>query len=116
MPYREANPRCALSGQTITSRAPLELYHRGRPVSAERALASAPLLVLVRGAVATTSSVLQELGGIGSQLADVDNAELRSLLVERGIGELAKRWSSGWGEVPAAVVDDALGEREQAPG
>ncbi len=87
-PYTEPEPRCVVSGTVIVDRAPVELYYQGQPISAERALALAPLLVLVRHAVAAAGSVVEELGGWSS----VENGELRGVLMDRGVREMVGRW------------------------
>ncbi len=90
--YPHPRPRCVLSGVVLTDGAPLELYYRGQPVSVERAMEMAPLLVLVRNAVLAASSELAELDGLEDGLASVENGELRAILVDRGVRKLARRW------------------------
>lgn len=110
-PYREAEPRCVLSGQPLQRRAPLELYYRGQPVSPERALELAPLLVFVRAAVLAAGSGIEELGG----WAGVENAELRAVLAERGIRELVGRMVWAAGDMAPAPVGP-VGEGDRAAG
>ena len=93
-PYPQARTRCTLSGVIIAERAPVELYWLGRPVSAEKALAIDPLPPLVRGLALAGVDVVAEVGEAAVRLGEIDNRELRGIVAERIVKELAERWSS----------------------
>ncbi len=60
-PYKDPQPRCTLSGLALRGGAPVELYYRGRPVAAERALALSPRLVYLQAMTYFFSALLYEL-------------------------------------------------------
>ncbi len=103
-PYRpgpavpSTSPRCALGGEPIVRGAPLELYLRGRPVCARHARPIAPLLALIRDLLATGEHLLGAFAESATQLAGIDNSELREIVAGKLARELADRLVTRAGE------------------
>lgn len=106
--YRQPRPRCALSGETLQAGAPLELYHRGRPVSPGQAARIAPLLALVRGTVAAAASVIEELHAAAAQVSETDNGELRGIVADRLAHELAGRLTHRFAGAPPGTGQSSI--------
>ncbi len=100
----EALPRCAVGGEAITGRAPLELYARGRPVCARHVRHVAPLMALVHDLLAAGGHLIDALGQAAARLGGIDNSELREIVAEQLVRELADRLLARTGDWMAAAA------------
>ena len=93
MPYLDVEPRCALSRRHLERGAAVDLYHRGRPLSPDRAAELAPRLALVRGLVVALGGLLAELETLVPRAGDTPTEA----------GDAFRRWEIVWREMAQRV-------------
>ena len=93
MPYIDAEPRCVLSRRRLPRGAPVDLYHRGRPLAADRAAQLAPRLAMVRGLLVALGALLTELESLIPRTG------------EQPAADAFERWEALWKEMAARLAE-----------